>query len=214
MHGAPDGRLERENTGPGGIELGPRPRGIERRAPAALQARDGQSERLTLVVGVVPGDRELMLGPAQLEVIARHLGQQAHEDIVQGSLGGITLRGAGLNGAAHAAEEIELPERVEPNVVELTIPIRTAKALQGRFALLFIGIRSVRDDGRVAIKGGFVPQGPGLPQPCGGDAQIMVAGHREIHQPFELLILESLPPAGVCRIRRQTRLVGVGKAGG
>lgn len=103
---------------------------------------------------------------------------------------------------------------IEPGIVELTIAIRTAKALQGRFALLFIRIGSVRCDGRVAIEGGFVPQGPGLAQPCNGDAQIRVAGHRQIHQPFELLILKSLPPAGVCRIRRQTRLVGVGKAGG
>ncbi len=69
-----------------------------------------------------------MLRAAQLEIIARDLGQQAHQDIVQGSLGGITLRGAGLDGATHAAEQIELPEGVEPGVVELTIPIRTAKA--------------------------------------------------------------------------------------
>ena len=138
MHRAPDGRLERRNTGPGGIELGLRPRGIERGAPAALQAGDGQSERLALVVGVARGDRELMLSAAQLEVVARDLGQQAHQDIVQGSLSGITLRGAGFDGAAHTAEEIELPEGIEPGVVELTIPIRTAKALQGRFAPPFI----------------------------------------------------------------------------
>ena len=72
-----------------------------------------QPQRLLLIDQAPLGDGLLLLKPAQLEVVARHLRDHAHAHIVEVRLEAVGVGGGRLHGRAHAAEEVELPERVE-----------------------------------------------------------------------------------------------------
>ena len=78
------------------------------------------SQRLALVVDVALRDGELRLLAAQLEVGARHLGGHRYLGIAQRRpprpRPAALLR---LHVAAHAAEEVQLPEGIEAGLVEM-----------------------------------------------------------------------------------------------
>ena len=74
----------------------------------------------------MPGHIELGLGTAHQQVINRHLGAQIDEQRV--ALGGHRVLGGlrGLHGAAHTAEEIELPGGIKRGFVQLRADRRAA----------------------------------------------------------------------------------------
>ena len=118
-----DGGLQRGNAGQGRLQLRLRPRGIQLGATAAFQQGDGQLQGLPLILGILPRHREPILGATQLEIVARHLGQQAHDHIPAIGLGGPDVGRAGLDGAPHPPEEIQLPARIESDVVQFDVAV-------------------------------------------------------------------------------------------
>ena len=81
-------------------------------------------ERLALISEVRARDAQALLRAAQLEIVARDLGRDEHLRVAQIGRRGVGVRGRSLDAAAHAAEQIELPERREPGVVALDVDAR------------------------------------------------------------------------------------------
>ena len=94
-------------------------RRVELGAAAGVETHLRQIERRLLVGHVAARDIELLLLAAQLEVGARDFRRHDHLRVALRGFDGAELRVAGFEAAAHAAEEIELPERVEAGVVVL-----------------------------------------------------------------------------------------------
>ena len=98
-----------------------RPLGVERRAAPGRQPVLGERNGATLVLRVASRDSELLLGATQLEVRARHLGGERHLNVLQTVLGRRRQRTVGVNRSVDAAEHVELPRRVEANVVQVLL---------------------------------------------------------------------------------------------
>ena len=96
-----------------------RARGVELGAAAGVEPDLREIERGLLVRDVAAGDVELQLLAAQFEVGARDFGGHDHLHVLQRGFLGAEFGTAGFEAAAHAAEEVQLPERIEAGVVEL-----------------------------------------------------------------------------------------------
>ena len=102
-------------------ELRLRARGVELGAAAGIETHLRELERRLLVRDVAARHVELLLLAAQLEVGARDFGRHDHLHVVQRGFLGAEIGTACFEPAAHAAEEVELPERIEARVVELRL---------------------------------------------------------------------------------------------
>src|ERR1035441_6492503 len=70
MDGVFDGGFQRRDGGQRGFELGARAGGVEFGGASGLGLRDRYVQGLALVVRITTGHRQLVLGAAQLEVVA------------------------------------------------------------------------------------------------------------------------------------------------
>ena len=84
-----------------------------------LGAPVGELQRLGLAGEVVAGNAEPDLPGAHLDVVQRHFGRQRHPGVVQARLGRFEVGLGRLDAAAHAAEHVELPARVEAGAEEI-----------------------------------------------------------------------------------------------
>ena len=112
---------ERRNRRFGGGEPRRRARDVELAAAAELEPHARELQRLLLIARVRARDAQALLRAAQLDVVARDLGRDEHLRVAQVRDGGIGLGTRGFDAAAHAAEEIELPQRREACVVALDL---------------------------------------------------------------------------------------------
>ena len=77
MDGVFDGGLQRRDEGQRGVELGARAGGVEFGGAAGLELRDGDVQGFALVLDVAAGHLQLVLGAAQLKVVAGDFGDEA-----------------------------------------------------------------------------------------------------------------------------------------
>lgn len=143
-----------------------RPRRIELGAAAPFQQGDGQVQGLPLILGILARHRKPVLRPPQDKIVARHLGQQAHNGISEIGLGGPDVGCTRFDGASHPPEEVQLPTRIESDVVQFDVAIGARPRLGHTQALA--RVRALRGYRGVAIEGCLRDQGPGLADPsCG-----------------------------------------------
>ena len=109
-----DRRLERSDRGERGAELRLRARDVEVSAAAGGALGLRQLQHLLLVLDVGAGDGELCLLAAQLEVVARHLGDHRDLCVVQVGHFALQLGIARLDVASDTAEEVQLPGASKP----------------------------------------------------------------------------------------------------
>ncbi len=101
------------------------------------------------------------------------------------------LRRAGLETAAHAAEEVELPEGIEAGVVELGAARRAGQGLFARHPRL--GVAAAGRDRRREIEGHVATQGARLGDARQRDAHVVVRHQRHVDQLVERRVVEVLP---------------------
>jgi hypothetical protein len=121
VDGAHDGCLEWSDGGQRAGQLRLGARRVEFGAAPGVQAHLGELQRLALVVHIAACHRELRLLTAQFEVRTGDLGRDRYLGVAQRGLGALHLCALRFDIAAHATEEVELPERIEPGVVEAPV---------------------------------------------------------------------------------------------
>jgi hypothetical protein len=205
VRGARDGRLERRDLRASARELRLCPRGVELGSPAGIEPHLGEVERGALVRDVATRDIELLLLAAQLEVGASDFGGHDHLRIAQARFGGAHLGARRFRSAAEAAEEIELPERIEARIVELLISRNAGHRLHGRQAP--IGVAGTGGDRRREVETSLATQRAHFGHACESDAQVVVRGRRIVHEALQRLVLEQRPELrdGILRRVRRVR---------
>ena len=156
-------------------------------------------------------DRQLALLAAQLEVGARHLGADRDLRVAQRGRGALHLRALRLDVAAHAAEQVELPGRVEAGVVEARAERGARGAVHLREALL--GVAAGGGDRRREVKLRLAPQRPCLDQVTERDAQVVVGEQRIVDQLVERRIAELRPELRLRLVRAVGGIAGPGERG-
>jgi len=205
VDGGARGGFESGNGGLGVGHLGLGAQHVEAGGQAGVELRLGQREPIALDGQILLRHRQLPLGAAQLDVVARHFGEQGQGDIAAilhrrliGSLGG-------FDGAALATEEVDFPGGIEAYLVKIAALARTKAA--GRHA-----------DGHVGAAVGAVIAGAGIG--CGilrgaGDAALRprladtrlrfgeIGGglQRLRHELVQGGVAEAFPPGAVRRLR-------------
>src|ERR1051326_1944359 len=116
-----DLRLDERNAGEREWQHRARAFDIERGSAAGSEAVFCETDGLPLYLGVSQGDRELALRATQLEVGARDLRRERHLHIFQRVFGRRDQSALCAHAAAYAAEDVELPRGVEPDVVEIAL---------------------------------------------------------------------------------------------
>src|SRR5207245_1815482 len=202
VNGARDLSLERSDRREGGGKLRSRAGGVELGAAPGLESRFCELQGLALVVDVAPRDCKLRLRAPELEVRARHLRGHRHLRIAQGGFRALSLGALRLDSAAHAAEEIELPEGIEARVVEARVERPTRRAVDGSETLIGVAARG-GDRGR-EIEACLAPYCARFHEPSEGDAQVVVRPERLIDEPVQRVITE-LGPELRLRVRAGVR---------
>ena len=180
-------------------------------ADARIAAHLREAQRLPLVGQAALGDRQLLLKPAHLEVVARHFRRHADPHVVDVGLEALGGRRGRANLRPDAAEDVDLPERIEAGAIRRDgtgsfrearnrlIPSIDARAGYGR---------------RKSIERDVVEERARLIDPRDGHPHIVIGGQRPADQVVEHRILELLPPPRIERLLHDQRGVGVAKRGG
>ncbi len=185
------GRFQRSDGAERRGKLRLRARRVEFRAAAGIESNLRELERGLLVRDVAARDVELQLLAAQLEVGARDFAGDDHLHVLQRGFLGAELGLAGFEPAAHAAEEVEFPERVEAGVVELSIARGAGQDALVRRARL--GVAAAGIDARREIEGGIAPQRACFLHARQRDAQVVVRRQRVGHEFIEFRVGEVVP---------------------
>ncbi len=82
-------------------------------------AHSREVQRLALESEIRARDRQPLLRAAQVEIVARDFGRDEHLRVAQIRFGRLGVGAGGFRAAAHAAEQVELPERRDADVVRL-----------------------------------------------------------------------------------------------
>src|SRR5205807_4330916 len=101
------------------------------------------------------------------------------------------FRVARLDAAAYAAEEVELPERIEARLVETPRQRRAGRTVDRRESLP--GVAAGGGDRGREIELGFATNRPRLDESSQGDAQVVVRVQRLIDQVVQGVIAELRP---------------------
>ncbi len=162
-----------------------------------------------MVLDVAASDGQLVLCAAQLEICARHFRDDRHLRVVQIGLRPLQLGMRRFVFPAHAAEEVELPRRIEARIVKLGVVADANRARRGGYLLLGVAARS--GDLRPEIEQRFAPGGADFDQPAQGDAQIVIRAERIVHEPVESVIAELGPEPGLDLFRGIRRRLRAGE---
>ena len=126
-------------------------------------------------------------------------------------LGALQLGAPRLDAPADTAEEIKLPEGVEPGVVQLGSVRGAGGALSRGYALL--GVAAARRHGWRQIEERLTACSASFHQPCERDAQIVVGRQRVIDEVVESVVAKLCPELRLCLVRRVHRGLGAGELG-
>jgi hypothetical protein len=172
---------------------------VERRHDARLEAVLHQLERLLLALGVAGGGADLVLQRADLDVVDRHLGEEAHQHVAVVLDRRLHLGVGRLDRAAHPTPEVDLPGRVEPGRVD-GVGAGARRSDRGRGVLRDAVADHVAGGVhlRVELARGHASPGARLLDALERELQIEVALAGPLDEPGQFRILEHLPPHVEC----------------
>ena len=173
-------------------------------AKARVAAHLGQSQRLALVREAAIEHRQLLLDAAQLEVVQRHLGGDADAHAGERGLEALGVGRRGGDRRPDAAEQIELPGRVEAGAVGVD-PDRLVD--EPRLRLLADVDERAGRNRRIAPAAIFVEDGARLIEARERGADVAIGVERRVLELLEHGILELPPPARVVLLVRKHRRV-------
>ena len=175
-----------------------------------LRARDvllgshaGRGSRARELLGVAlqrqvrARERDLPLQAAQLDVLARDLSAQRHQRVAATFDGGIDVVIRRADDGIAAAEEVDLPARVEADLVEIG---RVAAEERARLRVLARAAARVSGAGfelRVVAAGRDIAQRSRLEHACARDLEVEVGVGGALDQLVELCVVERAPPARI-----------------
>ncbi len=137
----------------------------------------------------------MVLRAAQFEIIPRNLGNDAYQDVEPCCFDRGDTGVGGLDRAANAAKEIELPGGVKAGLVKFSFAkrSRSARGSDG-LAQKAVRIAGVGLDGWREVEGREPPERAGFFESCGSKAQVVIVSDGAVHEPIESCVVESLPP--------------------
>ena len=191
MDRARDRRLQRPDGRQRGGELRLRARGVELCTAAGVEPRLRELERLLLVLDVAPRDRQPRLLTAQLEVGARHFGDDRNLRVAQAGFGSLQLRALCFDVTADPTEQVELPEGVEAGVVEALGEWRADRAADRRELLLRVAAGG--GDRRREVEQRLMARRTCLDELTQRDAQVVVGGQRVTDELIQRVIAKLRP---------------------
>jgi len=198
------GHFQQRDVGLDRLQAGAAALHIQFAAGTQFPARLGQLLRIAQVFQRVLGHRDALLRATQLEVVACHFGSDQHLRIGQVGLLGTEIGACGFCSAALAAEQIQLPARIEAELVAFTEhPLPT----QLRIGLLAAVVAAVSGNVRGLVEAALDEHRTGLADAGHGHAQVQVVRQRAVHQFFQHRIVELRPPAGHRRSSAVPRLL-------
>jgi hypothetical protein len=196
--------LERRNLGGGGGNLRLGAHDVELTRQPGGEATPRQFERRLPRGHVVRGDLALLHRSTVGDVLIRDLAEQAHEHIAKVLDRSAEVGVRGFDAAADAPEEVELPARVEPGLVEvLDVAVEAAVRRTRRVgAVAEPAVAAVGVHGRQEIGRGHRAQ-----RSSGADARLVfleaeISLERALDEPVEQRIVERHPPLAQRRRRR------------
>ena len=140
IDGRRNGRFQQRHCGQCRFELCFGAGEVQLGAPAGVEADPGQLPGLILVVGIAQRHRELLLQAAEHEVIARHFCCYGDLGVTQARRTCLFFGARCLDAAAYAAEEVELPERIEADIRVIQRAVRTDDGGQLVAAFASLGV--------------------------------------------------------------------------
>ena len=174
--------------------------------PTRVQPLARHLERATLIVGVAPYHVEPLLRPPQLEVRPGQLGGQRYLNVAH-VLGFRFYRGAlSLKVVTQAAEEVELPRRIEARVPDALIGKRAAADREGGAGEPLPGEAASRGYDRRQIEPRLRSRGPSTPDPRGRGADVEIGAHQLADETVEGGVSQLAPVLRVRLCRRRGRL--------
>ncbi len=201
---------ERQALGVGAVGLVAQPLDIERRGDPAVITLLGQRQHLALHRRGALRQRDALLPVAQIDIGLGDLGGEAHLGIGEIGRRRLDHRARRLDRTAMPAEQINLPARVETDIVEVQ-PARAAARcavlalaeIEARY--LGMGVDALHIRARQAV-GALLPQrGARLPQPRLRHRDIGIGRERALLERIERRIAQRGPPRAErrrCRARR------------
>ena len=187
-HGDPG--LQCRNTRARSLQLRLGARQVEVGAAAMRQPQLYQTQRVLLIGSIGLGQLQALLPATQVGVAGRDLGRNG--DLQRSQIGGTGAQvgAAGLDAAAHATEQVQLPARVDAGAVA-ALAARPAHGLA--FAASLLQRLARQGERGELIKTAFAQQGLGRIQPRQCTAQILIGPQGLLDQLRELHILELAP---------------------
>ncbi len=185
-------------------------RDIELATASEIETDAREVERFALKVEIRARDPQALLRAAQVEVAARDLGRDEHLRVAQVGFGRRGVGGRGLCTAAHAAEQVELPECGEPDVVRFDVDALVAEA---RLLRLALAARGFGADAGPALAARGAQDGARFVDACGGDLEIEVARERALDEVVERGVAELPPPGRLERLLVEDRRIRVAVLG-
>ena len=177
-----------------------------------------RSQALLRDPDVVACDPQQGLCAAQLDVVARDLGQVAEQRVPPSLVRHLHRGGRGLHRSSHLAPQVEFPRSVEPDLVDIErVQMRTpdtadiaargavgAKGI-GRIgehpdiACLLSRVRAVGVERRKLRRTRHAKLGAGFRNANGGDLHVQILARDAAFQAGEYRIVEQVPPVRVDR---------------
>ena len=197
VDGLARGGFQLGDCGGGGRHLGVGIGHIQAADETAFEAQAGQTRAVPLGGEVLAGDLDALLGGAQLDVVARHFGRQRHQDVAARLHGGLQVGIGGLDAAADAAEDVQLPAGVKAGVVAVgddaarhaLLPVRIPAGVPAAL------VGAARVQRRPERARGDPPRGARLTDAGLGLQQVQVGADGPFLEGDQRRVPEHLPPA-------------------
>lgn len=201
-----DRRLQLRQRRQRRVQLRLRARRVELGAAAGIETRLDDAQRLALIIGIALRHVVLRLRAAQLEIIARDFGDDAHLHAAQIGLDRLFVRLARFDFAAHTAPQIDFPKRIDATGGQFRRMRGAVERLIGADARL--GVRRLHRHRRQQIVLTLVAQRARLIQIRERDAQIVIALQREADESVERAVTEYAPELRDGRVTSVRHIVG------
>ena len=178
-----------------------RPRDVQLRAEAGLKTRSRDRDGVALGPERVLQNPDLLLDAAQLGVGAGDVGQQRHQHVPATLLRRLRIGQRRFPVPPDAAEDVDLPGRVEARLEEVLVALAERRAVPGsrlerRHGVAAPGPRvgGLGGDLGQARRGRDPRRRARLADPGGRDLEVEVALHGARHEALEHRIVEGGPP--------------------